>query len=77
MDKNRPTKGPSDALRIDLRKSPDVHYWCAKLRCTESQLREAVGQVGPMPSNIEAYLRQRENARGLDNAQPPGGRRLS
>lgn len=59
--------------RIDLRSHEDVRYWCGKLQCTAYQLRAAVEQVGPMPSNVEAYLRQRsEGLRDID--LPPGQR---
>jgi hypothetical protein len=64
-----------DSGRVDVRDRMEVLYWCRKLRCTEHQLREAVNQVGPMPSNVEAYIRQRLFT--LDDRQIPPGRRPS
>ncbi len=61
--------------RIDLQSREDVRYWCGKLQCTAYQLRAAVEQVGPLPSNVEAYLRQRSD--GLHNIELPPGRRPS
>ncbi len=60
---------------IDIQDRADVHYWCGKLNCTAYQLRDAVRQVGPLPSNVEAYLRQRSD--GLHNIELPAGRRPS
>jgi len=72
----RPERAPREVLRVDLNERQDVSYWCEKLKCTERELREAVEQVGPLPSNVEAYLRTR-NTRGLENTQPPKGQRYS
>ena len=66
---------PRDALRVNLANADDVRYWCRKLGCTEHQLREAVGQVGPMPSNVEAFVTQRTFS--LHNVQLPPGKRPS
>jgi uncharacterized protein DUF3606 len=72
----RPGRAPKEVLRVDLNERQDVPYWCEKLNCTERELREAVEQVGPMPSNVEAYLRTR-NTRGLENMHPRKGQRYS
>ena len=77
MEKNRHVRAPHEVNSVVLREQQDVRYWCDKWRCTETQLREAVKHVGSMPSNVEAYLRQRSNARGLENMDPPPGHRLS
>ena len=60
---------------IDIQSRTDLQYWCGKLQCTAYQLRDAVSQVGPLPSNVEAYLRQRSD--GLHNIELPRGRRPS
>lgn len=60
---------------VDVSDRAQVSYWCRKLRCTEHQLREAVGQVGPLPSNVEAYIRQR--LYGLEHIEIAPGRRPS
>lgn len=61
-----------DISSVDIENRLEVQYWCRKLRCTEHQLREAVSHVGPLPSNVEAYIRQRLH--GLDIEIPPGRR---
>ena len=66
---------PRDALRVMLDSADDVRYWCRKLSCTEHLLREAVAQVGPMPSNVEAFVTQRTFS--LHNIQLPPGKRPS
>jgi hypothetical protein len=38
--------------------SAEVYYWCAALRCTEIQLRDAVLVVGPLLFDVQAYLRR-------------------
>ncbi len=77
MEKDRRPRVPRDISRVDAREQEDVRYWCRKWRCTEAQLREAVAQVGTMPSNVEAYLRQRESGGGLENLDKPPGRHWS
>jgi Protein of unknown function (DUF3606). len=64
---------PREALRVNLDDHDDVGYWCRKLACTEHQLREAVAQVGPMPSNVEAFVKQRTDSLH-DLSVPPGTR---
>ena len=67
------TPSPHDAMRVNLEHPEDVRYWCRKLACTEHQLREAVDQVGPIPSNVEAFVKQRTNSLH-EIAIPPGKR---
>ncbi|HET9651419.1 MAG TPA: DUF3606 domain-containing protein [Usitatibacter sp.] len=77
MERNRHIRVPREASRVLVREPGDVRYWCDKWRCTEAQLLEAVRQVGPLPSNVEAYLRQRAAGGGLENLDWPRGRRPS
>ena len=77
MERNRHPRPPRDGLRVMVGEPHDVRYWCDKWRCSEAQLREAVRHVGEMPSNVEAYLRQRDDGRGLENMHIPPGRRPS
>ena len=72
---NRLPPAPHDAMRINLEDRDDIRYWCRKLRCTEHLLREAVTQVGPIPSNVEAFVTQRTFS--LENIQLPPGKRAS
>ncbi|WP_239469817.1 DUF3606 domain-containing protein [Archangium violaceum] len=54
-------------------------YWCRKFGCTESELREAVREVGTSAAAVEEYLKKLRLARhraGLgqrDHLQGPGG----
>ena len=73
-DRRIPTT-PRNALQVNLHDDEDMRYWCKKMHCTEHQLREAVSQVGPVPSNVEAYVQQR--ATSLHNVQLPPGQRPS
>lgn len=66
---------PRDAIHVNVQDTHDVRYWCGKLQCTEYQLRDAVAHVGAMPSNIEAYLRQKSY--GLEHVKLPPGRKPS
>jgi hypothetical protein len=42
--------------RICLVDPPGVRSWCAELRCTEHELREAVYAVGSEPGRIRRYF---------------------
>jgi hypothetical protein len=47
----------STRSRIDLDEPRQVVFWCGQLRCSESQLRDAVNRVGTTVARVEAYLR--------------------
>ena len=47
---------PEDPQRININQPWEVEYWCDRLGCTESQLRDAVSTVGPMVKDVKAYL---------------------
>jgi hypothetical protein len=64
-----------DSSHVDVNDRFEVLYWCRKLHCSEHQLREAVSQVGNLPSNVEAYIRQRVYA--LEHIHIAPGRRPS
>ena len=46
--------------RINLEEDYELVYWTARLGCTSRQLREAVRAVGPVVSNVIAWLREQE-----------------
>jgi len=48
---------PATRSRIDLDEPRHVVFWCNQLRCSESQLRDAVNRVGTTVARVEAYLR--------------------
>jgi hypothetical protein len=74
-DPDRIRTAPHDALRVNLQDAEDTRYWCRKMHCTEHQLREAIDQVGPLPSNVEAFVNQRTSS--LDDIHLPPGKRPS
>jgi hypothetical protein len=45
-----------DPTRINLQSTIAVNYWCQALRCSETQLRNAVLAVGTLPADVQAYL---------------------
>ena len=49
-------RGPEDATRINVNQPYEVAYWCNKFKCTEEQLRQAVGAVGVLVRNVRQYL---------------------
>lgn len=54
---DRKVQEPATRSRIDLDDPKQVLAWCAQLRCSESQLRDAVNRVGSTVARVEAYLR--------------------
>ncbi len=53
-----PLQPPSsvDLTRINLQSTIAVNYWCQAFRCSETQLRNAVLAVGPLPADVQVYL---------------------
>ncbi|SFQ61431.1 DUF3606 domain-containing protein [Hymenobacter arizonensis] len=45
-----------DPTRINLQSTIAVNYWCQVLKCSETQLRNAVLAVGPLPADVRTYL---------------------
>ncbi len=58
MADNKNTVGKPDRDRISLSEDYEVQDWSKKYGVTPEQLREAVKQVGPMASDVEAYLKK-------------------
>ena len=49
---------PLDPGRVNLLDPMEVRYWCAQLECNESQLREAVAQVGEHVTQLRGFLKK-------------------
>jgi hypothetical protein len=47
---------PADRGRIDMNNPREVNWWTKRFACNETQLREAVGQVGPNAAQVEQLL---------------------
>ncbi|MDB5756928.1 MAG: hypothetical protein JWM30_217 [Burkholderia sp.] len=46
-----------DQLRINLQDESSMNEWAKKLDATPEQLKEAVGAVGDLASDVEAHLK--------------------
>jgi hypothetical protein len=49
-------RGAADRARINLHQEHEVRYWTKKWGITAEQLRDAVGEVGSMASEVAKYL---------------------
>lgn len=56
-------RGPPDTTRINVHESWELTYWTKRLRCTPSELREAVNAVGVSRTAVERYLDQKRPRR--------------
>ena len=50
-------KEKEDQLRINLQDEGSMREWAKKLDATPEQLKEAVGAVGDLASDVEAHLK--------------------
>ncbi len=50
---------PLDPGRVDLLDQFERQYWCQTLRCTETELEQAVAEVGSHVTAVRAYLASR------------------
>ncbi|MDB5943197.1 MAG: hypothetical protein JWQ13_2763 [Ramlibacter sp.] len=55
MSDKTTTLGPASRT-IDLRDDGDIALWCAKLRCSEEDLRRAVADVGQCAVLVAEHL---------------------
>lgn len=46
--------------RMNVDSAYEVRYWTKELKCTATELRDAVREIGPMADDICAYLKKRE-----------------
>lgn len=63
MADDKTNRGPQDRSRINLSEDYEVRYWTDKLGVSKSQLEEAVREVGPSASAVEAALRKQTLAK--------------
>ena len=59
MEDDKTKLVPADAGRINMSDDREIRYWTAKFGCTKAQLVSAVGSVGPIATNVEAYLKRK------------------
>ncbi len=53
-------RGAQDRSRINLEEDWEINYWTNELECTESELREAVSEVGNSADSVRRYLANQE-----------------
>ena len=51
-------KRPQDASRINIHEPWEVNWWCSELKCTKSQLEQAVKAVGTSADAVRKYLKK-------------------
>jgi hypothetical protein len=56
MPDNLNLRGPEDPQKININQSWEVQYWTKKLGVSESKLRMAVSNAGPMVVNVKNWL---------------------
>ena len=49
-------EGALDTWRINLAQAWEVHFWIQQLECSEDELRDAVGRVGPLAGAVRAEI---------------------
>ena len=47
----------TESRRINLNEPYEVRDWCQRFGCTETQLKQAVREVGVQASAVESYLK--------------------
>lgn len=55
---------PLDPGRIDIIDRKELTYWSKEFGCTESELAQAVTQVGEHVTAVREYLASRQQAKG-------------
>ena len=56
MSDDYKSRGAVDRSRINVNHPWQVSYWCKKLGCSETQLRQAVDAAGPTADQVRKYL---------------------
>ena len=54
---------PADRGRVNVNEDNELRYWAKELKCTETELRDAVRVVGVMVDRVEAHLRDKKERR--------------
>jgi hypothetical protein len=59
MADNPAVRGEPDRSRINVNQEHEVRYWSEKLGISADELRQIVGEVGPMADAVEQRARGR------------------
>ena len=57
MSDNKPSSPGIDPDRIDPHSSASVSEWASKLQVTDSQVIDAVAEVGDLAADVEMHLK--------------------
>lgn len=57
MPDNKKIRNPLDNKRIDINDPQEVRNWCSSFNCTETELKNAVDQVGTSAKKVREYLK--------------------
>lgn len=49
----------SNELKINVKETFDLHYWCEELNLKKEELLDIVKQVGPMVHDVRLHLAKR------------------
>jgi hypothetical protein len=49
-------RGAADRRRINLQEEWELNYWTKELNSTESEIREAIDEVGDQADSVRKYL---------------------
>ena len=60
MADDKHKRGPQNRSRVNVNENYEVRYWCDKFKCTEGELKAAVGKVGVTAKDVEAELKKQK-----------------
>jgi len=63
MADDRSLRGGQDRTRVNMDQEYEARYWAKKWNVSEEELRSAVGEVGPMVSDLERHFATRHSSR--------------
>lgn len=66
MPPNDSSSTGHDQARIDLQNAAELTIWSKKLDATPDQLKEAVGAVGDLASDVEMHLKGSRSSSNSD-----------
>ena len=69
MADNKQARGGSDRERIDIHQDYELRDWARKFNATPDQIRDAVGRVGDLASNVEMDLKGSRSTTNADTAK--------
>lgn len=78
MVDNLKLRGPADRSRVNVNEAWEVTWWCKDFACTETELRQAVREVGVSVEKVRARIKTLQGNNYLAGllrvGQPIGGK---